>query len=60
VGKRSFTYFSETPLLELFNLDSGTVAEITVYNTPYNLLRTADEEPSPFGIKQIQLSKFEY
>ncbi len=60
VGKRSFTYFSETPLLELFNLDSGTVAEITVYNTPYNLLRTSSEDVSPFGVKQIQLSKFEY
>ncbi|MBQ8808680.1 MAG: hypothetical protein IJZ81_05185, partial [Clostridia bacterium] len=60
IGKRSFTFFSETPLLEVFNLDCGEVAEITVYNTPHNLLRTWDCQAKPFGIKNIELCKFSY
>lgn len=60
IGKRSFTFFSETPMLEVFNLDCGAVAEITIYNTPHNLLRTSGEEAKPFGISSIELCKFSY
>lgn len=60
IGKRSFTFFSETPLIEVFNLDCGAIAEITVYNTPYNLLRTSEEDAKPFGIEGIELCKFSY
>lgn len=60
LGKRSFTFFSETPMLEVFNLDSGCVAEITIYNTPYNLMRMEKESSRPFGIKGIQLCSFSY
>ncbi len=60
IGKRSHTFFCETPMLEVFNLDCGAVAEITVYNTPFNLLRTSKEEAKPFGIKNIELCKFNY
>lgn len=60
IGKRSYTFFSETPMLEVFNLDGGSVAEITIYNTPYNLLRTADKNAHPFGLNSIELCKFSY
>lgn len=60
IGKRTNTFFCETPMLEVFNLDCGTVAEITVYNTPFNLLRTSMEEAKPFGIKNIELCRFSY
>lgn len=60
IGKRSFTFFSETPVLEIFNLDGGAIAEITIYNTPYNLLRTESEKARPFGIHGIELCKFNY
>ena len=60
IGKRSHTFFCETPRLEVFNLDCGAVAEITIYNTPFNLLRTSKEEAKPFGIKNIELCKFYY
>lgn len=60
IGKRTHTFFCETPMLEVFNLDCGTVAEITVYNTPFNLLRTSKEEAKPFGIKNIELCRFSY
>ena len=60
IGKRSHTFFCETPRLEVFNLDCGVVAEITIYNTPFNLLRTSKEEATPFGIKNIELCKFSY
>ncbi len=60
IGKRTHTFFCETPMLEVFNLDCGVVAEITIYNTPFNLLRTSKEEAKPFGIKNIVLCKFSY
>lgn len=60
IGKRSHTFFSETPMLEVFNLDCGAVAEITIYNTPYNLLRSSKEEAKPFGLEKIQICSFEY
>lgn len=58
IGKRERVFFSRTPLIELFNLDCGTTAQITVYNTPYNLMRTADSPAKPFGIKSIELCEF--
>lgn len=60
IGKRTFTFFSEEPMIEVFNLDCGMVAEVTIYNTPYNLLRGADESPRPFGIEKIKLCSFNY
>lgn len=60
IGKRTLTFFSEEPMIEVFNLDCGMVAEITIYNTPYNLLRGADEKPRPFGIEKINLCSFNY
>ena len=60
IGRREFTYFCRTPLIELFNLDCDAVAEITIYNTPHNLLRTSNEEAVPFGISKIELCKFSY
>ncbi len=60
IGKRTLTFFSEIPMTEIFNLDCGTVAEITIYNTPYNLLRGANENPRPFGIESIKLCSFDY
>ncbi len=56
IGKRELTFYSEVPETELFNLDSGTVAEITVFNTPYNLLRTTGEKAKPFGIDKIEIT----
>ena len=47
-------------MIELFNLDSGIIAEVTIYNTPFNLFRTSDKEAKPFGIEKIELCKFEY
>lgn len=55
IGKRELTFYSEVPETELFNLDSGTIAEITVFNTPYNLLRTTGEKAKPFGIEKIEI-----
>jgi hypothetical protein len=55
IGKRELTFYSEVPETELFNLDSGTIAEITVFNTPYNLLRTTGEKAKPFGIDKIEI-----
>ncbi len=60
IGKRTHTFFSETPMIEVFNLDCGAVAEITIYNTPYNLLRGGNEEVRPFGIEKINLCSFDY
>ncbi len=60
LGKRSYTFFSETPMLEVFNLDCGAVAEITIYNTPYNLLRSSKEEAKPFGLEKIEICSFKY
>ncbi len=60
IGKRTLTFFSEAPMIEVFNLDCGVVAEITIYNTPYNLLRGANENPRPFGIENIKLCSFDY
>ncbi len=60
IGKRSYTFFSETPMLEVFNLDCGATAEITIYNTPYNLLRSSNENPRPFGLNGIKLCTFNY
>ncbi|MBQ3023006.1 MAG: hypothetical protein IJD91_06805 [Clostridia bacterium] len=60
IGKRTLTFFSENPMIEVFNLDCGVVAEITIYNTPYNLLRSADEKSRAFGIEKIKLCSFEY
>lgn len=60
IGKRSYTFFSETPMLEVFNLDCGAVAEITIYNTPYNLFRSSKESPVPFGLNSIKLCTFNY
>ncbi len=60
IGKRSYTFFSETPMLEVFNLDCGAIAEITIYNTPYNLLRSSGKSAKPFGLQKIELSSFNY
>lgn len=60
IGKRSYTFFSETPMLEVFNLDCGAIAEITIYNTPYNLLRSSNEKAKPFGLYNIELCSFKY
>jgi len=59
IGKRSFTYFSETPLIELFNLDAGAMVEVTLYNTPYNLMRT-QKDAKPFGLRELELCSFKY
>ena len=56
VGKREFTYYSEEPMLELFNLDGGMVAEITIFNTAYNLFRNQKSQPQSFGIEEIVLT----
>ena len=58
IGKRSFTFFSETPVIEVFNLDCATVAEITIYNTPHNLLRSENENAVPFGLDKIEICSF--
>lgn len=55
IGKREATFYDEIPSMELFNLDCGTVAEITVFNTPYNLLRESDEVAKSFGIDKIEI-----
>ncbi len=55
IGRREKTFYSEIPTMELFNLDSGAVAEITIFNTPYNLLRASNEKAKPFGITKIEL-----
>jgi len=60
IGKRAYTFFSETPMLEIFNLDCGAVAEITIYNTPFNLLRSSKEVAKPFGLEKIEISSFKY
>ncbi len=57
IGRREATYYAETPVAELFNLDAGTIVEITVFNTPYNLMRPADSEAKPFGIEKIEICK---
>ena len=57
VGKREEYFFTDEPMFELFNLDSGGVAEITIYNTPYNLLRKSGEKAESFGISNIELIK---
>lgn len=58
IGKRENVFFSEAPLMEMFNLDCGGVAEITIFNTPYNLMRTSDSGAKPFGIRDIELCEF--
>lgn len=60
IGKREKVFFSETPLIEIFNLDCGTLAQITIFNTPYNLMRTSDCDAKPFGIESIELCEFDY
>ena len=60
IGKRAYTFFSETPMLEVFNLDCGAVAEITIYNTPYNLLRSSKGKAKPFGLEKIEICSFNY
>ncbi len=57
IGKREAIFYAEVPSMELFNLDCGTIAEITVFNTPYNLLRTSGKDALPFGIEKIELCK---
>ncbi len=53
IGKREKTFYSQIPTIELFNLDCGSVCEITIFNTPYNLLRSSSEKAMPFGISKI-------
>ena len=55
IGKRNETFFSSNPIMELFNIDCGSVAEITVYNTPYNLFTAHSTPPSPFGISSVNI-----
>lgn len=57
IGKRSKTFFSGTPMAELFEIDSMGVAEIIIYNTPYNLFRTKPNPPQKFGITSIYIAK---
>ena len=59
VGKRSKTFFSGTPMIELFELDSFSTAEIIIYNTPFNLFRTTPNEPEKFGITDIYMAKLD-
>ena len=56
IGRREFTYYSEEPVVELFNLDCANVAEITIFNTAYNLFRNKKSRPQPFGIEEIVLT----
>lgn len=57
IGKREETFFSPTPVMELFDLDSLGVAEITIINTPYNLFKRATEPSKPFGIEEIYIAQ---
>lgn len=58
VGKRERTFFTNEPMIEVFNLDYGEIAEITIFNTPYNLLRASSRSAKPFGLKAVELHKF--
>lgn len=58
IGKRERTFFTSSPMTEVFNLDCGEVAEITVFNTPYNLLRSSSRSAKPFGLRAVELRKF--
>ena len=60
IGKRERVFFSESPLIEVFNLDCGSEVQISVFNTPYNLMRTSAQCARPFGIRSIELCSFEY
>ena len=57
IGKREETFFSPSPVMELFDLDSLGVAEITIINTPYNLFKSACEPTKSFGIEEIYIAK---
>ena len=57
-GKREQIFFTDSPMIEVFNLDCGEVATITIFNTPYNLLRPASCDSKPFGLKAVELCKF--
>ena len=57
IGKREKYFFSNEPMFELFNLDSGGVLEITIYNTPKNLFRRLGEKTESFGITDVELIK---
>lgn len=58
IGKREKLFFTKTPFMEVFNLDGGEIVEVTIFNTPYNLLRPSKSSPQPFGLKSVELSKF--
>lgn len=55
IGKRSETFFSSKPIMELFNIDCGGVCEITVYNTAHNLFTSHNSPPTPFGISSVNI-----
>lgn len=58
IGKREKLFFENNPFIEVFNLDGGETVQITIFNTPYNLLRSSKESARPFGLKEASLYKF--
>ncbi|MBQ6936936.1 MAG: hypothetical protein IJN36_00285 [Clostridia bacterium] len=58
VGKREQIFFTNSPMIEVFNLDCGEIASITIFNTPYNLLRPVSLDAKPFGLSAVELCKF--
>ncbi len=55
IGKRESYFFNNDALIELFDLDCGGTAEITIYNTPYNLFRKEEENAQSFKITDVKL-----
>ncbi len=58
VGHREKLYFTHNPSFELFDIDCGTSAIITVYNTPHNLFKKFNAPPLPFGINGVFIERF--
>ena len=57
IGKREFVY-TDSPLMELFNIDSSALCEVTIYNTAKNLFASHEGIREPFGIKNMEIRKF--
>lgn len=55
IGRREKQVFSSPALIELFELDSDAVCEITLSNTPKNLFSRENEKIEPFGITSAAL-----
>ena len=57
IGRRESVYTS-SPLMELFNIDSSALCEVTIYNTAKNLFASYNDKREPFGIRNIEIRKF--